>query len=194
MADVHRSLHFVAREHPDLDSRLPEIVDGLSDVLLELVFDRGRAIQLKLEFKLLTDGIDGRFFVGLSCCLEVFGGPLVVSMLRDFFARNEQRAQACLGEVVYELLCLEEVFRAGKQALFNDGVGAFADDKDFAFGGPHDHGHSLPRGVELNHVEKAIAAFTSPLGLANHVTRVISALEAKTQMPRSIDEGQFIRR
>ena len=46
-ADVDRGLLLVAREHPDLDAREREVVDGLGHAILQAVLDRARAEQLE---------------------------------------------------------------------------------------------------------------------------------------------------
>ena len=57
MANVDGSLNFVTCEDPQLHTCLFDIINCLADLILQFVFDRCRAKQIKLHFKLFSDCI-----------------------------------------------------------------------------------------------------------------------------------------
>ena len=66
VADIDRSLNFVTCQDPYLNSSALEIKDSLSNLFLQLVFNGSRTYQIKVNFKLLRNSIDGGLFVERS--------------------------------------------------------------------------------------------------------------------------------
>ena len=63
VADIDRCLNFVTSQDPYLNSSALEIKDSLSNLFLQLVFNSSRTYQIKVNFKLLRNSIDGGLFV-----------------------------------------------------------------------------------------------------------------------------------
>ena len=53
VADIHRCLNFVTSQYPHLNAGLSDIINRLSNVLLQLVFNSCRAKKVELNFELL---------------------------------------------------------------------------------------------------------------------------------------------
>ena len=64
-ADVHRRLHFVARQHPDFDAALLQQTDRLGHLVLEFVLNAGRAQQRQVALDQLRAG-GNVFFAALK--------------------------------------------------------------------------------------------------------------------------------
>ena len=65
-ADIDSGFHFVTGEYPELHACTLDVEDGLSDLVLELILDRGRPDQIKIDLQLFSHFINRSFFVDLS--------------------------------------------------------------------------------------------------------------------------------
>ena len=55
VADVLRSLDFIAREHPELDASLPDGTDCLCALVLQFVFNRCTPNEIHVGFNFLIE-------------------------------------------------------------------------------------------------------------------------------------------
>lgn len=78
VADVNGCLNFITSEYPKLDTSLFNVVDGLTDLVLQFIFDGGRTYKLKVDFKLLCNLINSCLLVYRSGCSGVFLLPGLV--------------------------------------------------------------------------------------------------------------------
>jgi len=63
VADIDGSLNFITGEYPKLDTCLLDIVDGLANLILQLVLDGRRTDQIELNFKYFCDLVDRCFLI-----------------------------------------------------------------------------------------------------------------------------------
>mmetsp|Transcript_49366 Transcript_49366/g.81231 ORF Transcript_49366/g.81231 Transcript_49366/m.81231 type:complete len:394 (+) Transcript_49366:3310-4491(+) len=98
--NVNGCFHLVTCQYPDLNSGVPQFLDGVWHSILQFVFNGCCSNQLQIFFDLLSNRI--KFGISIHSRLERFIVPLVpflVVLWREFFLGNHQRPQTFICKV-----------------------------------------------------------------------------------------------
>lgn len=191
VANVYRSLYFITSQHPQLHSSALDIVNCLSDFILQLVFDGCRANQVEINLKFFGHFIDRSLFVNLRSSFLIFSVPVLILFVLDLFRGDQERSQSLLRVSIQETLCLGYVFVFRFQTLLYNRIGSFRYHQDSILRRAHYHRHSFSCGVKFDQIEKLIFADTVPR-FTYEVIILISLTEVKPQIACTIYKGQLV--
>ena len=63
VANIDRSLYFIARQNPNLNSSPFQIVNSLPNIILKFVLNSSRSYEFKVDFQLFGDFSKQLFFI-----------------------------------------------------------------------------------------------------------------------------------
>mmetsp|Transcript_51619 Transcript_51619/g.136348 ORF Transcript_51619/g.136348 Transcript_51619/m.136348 type:complete len:478 (+) Transcript_51619:1954-3387(+) len=144
--DVARRLELVPRQHPELDARFADVLDGVWDPLLELVLDCRGSDNAQVLLDQLSD-VGHCFLVILQLSFPVLVHPIVVDLFRELLPADHQGAEPLLGELLQLLLQLRLV--PGRPLRVEHHVVRTLHQEEILAFVLHHNRHALPRGVEL---------------------------------------------
>ena len=141
-------------DYSNLDAGLLQSVYSIRDTILQAIFDRSGAKELKVDLDDFRNLVKRLCASGeLSCGIVVHDRPLGVFIFGDLSVCEAQRSKTFSG-VIFQM----DKSRFGEflilcQALENDGISAFCVESDSTVGTSDDCRHAFPGRVEFADIQ-----------------------------------------
>lgn len=193
-AYIDSCLNLVSCKYPHLDSCISDVLDRITDTVLELVFNSSGPNELEVFLDLF---IYKRYFLisvcnSLHCFLKPCI-PLEVLRLRKLSLCQEESSQTFLSEVVNVWLRVLQVWAGfDVQSLFDYGVCSFREQYVVSIWILYNDRHALSCTCELQNVHQSVAMVLS-LEPYDHVVLFISLQKLSSKKLGCVHECQFIR-
>ena len=188
--DARRGLHLVARQHPDLDPRVPEQLQRRLHVVLQLVLHARQPQELQIVLQILPHDRRHRLVARLEPDARgvVLRPELRVRLVAQLPARHDERAQALARHV--RGLLLEPVVALHDPAHHD--VGALLQERDLAgLRVAHDDAHALRLGREGEELED-LEGETRACGRLQLDARAVAEGEREPDGLGPFDDGDFV--